>query len=175
MSNRPPTLLAVFAHPDDESFRPGGTLALLARRGVAVHLLTATHGEAGACGDPPRCRPEEMPAVRERELRGAGYRATAHPGLSGWPSERGRPRSGCLAHSRRRARDPAAGDAHLWAGRPVGPPRPRVDRGRCAAEAFRHAVEIAAPYTAALPRSLAERLRMPHIHCNCAIRQGGIE
>ena len=28
-------LLAVFAHPDDEAYRPGGTLALLARRGAA--------------------------------------------------------------------------------------------------------------------------------------------
>ncbi|MGQ9687127.1 MAG: PIG-L deacetylase family protein, partial [Thiobacillaceae bacterium] len=35
-------LLAVFAHPDDETFRCGGTLALLARRGVRMHLLTAT-------------------------------------------------------------------------------------------------------------------------------------
>jgi len=32
----PETLLAVFAHPDDESFRCGGMLALLARRGVRV-------------------------------------------------------------------------------------------------------------------------------------------
>jgi LmbE family N-acetylglucosaminyl deacetylase len=29
-----PTLLAVFAHPDDESFRCGGAFALLARRGM---------------------------------------------------------------------------------------------------------------------------------------------
>ena len=63
-------LLAVFAHPDDESFRCGGTLALLARRGVQqVHVLTATRGEAGSCGDPPLCTPEGLPAVRERELR----------------------------------------------------------------------------------------------------------
>jgi len=34
------------AHPDDETFRCGGTLALLARRGVRVRLLTATRGEA---------------------------------------------------------------------------------------------------------------------------------
>ena len=64
-----PTLLAVFAHPDDESFRCGGTLALLARRGVRVCVLTATRGQAGSCGDPPLCRPNELPAVRERELR----------------------------------------------------------------------------------------------------------
>ena len=65
---RPLGLLAVFAHPDDETFRCGGTLALLARRGVRVHVLAATRGEGGSCGDPPLCRPEELPAVREREL-----------------------------------------------------------------------------------------------------------
>lgn len=43
-------LLAVFAHPDDETFRCGGTLALLARRGVQVALLCATRGEAGVAG-----------------------------------------------------------------------------------------------------------------------------
>jgi LmbE family N-acetylglucosaminyl deacetylase len=40
-------LLAVFAHPDDESFGAGGTLALYAERGVEVHLVCATRGEAG--------------------------------------------------------------------------------------------------------------------------------
>lgn len=64
-----PRLLAVFAHPDDETFRCGGTLALLARRGVRIHVLTATRGEAGSCGDPPLCRPDELPLVRECELR----------------------------------------------------------------------------------------------------------
>jgi len=43
-------LLAVFAHPDDETFRCGGTLALLARRGVRVQVLCATRGEAGVPG-----------------------------------------------------------------------------------------------------------------------------
>jgi len=69
VSHRSLTLLAVFAHPDDETFRPGGTLALLARQGVQVHLLTATRGEAGSCGDPPVCLSEQLGAVRERELR----------------------------------------------------------------------------------------------------------
>jgi LmbE family N-acetylglucosaminyl deacetylase len=40
-------LLAVLAHPDDESFGPGGTLALYASRGADVHLICATNGEAG--------------------------------------------------------------------------------------------------------------------------------
>ncbi len=62
-------LLAIFAHPDDEVFRCGGTLALLAERGVRVQVLTATRGQAGSCGDPPLCRADELPAVRERELR----------------------------------------------------------------------------------------------------------
>jgi N-acetylglucosamine malate deacetylase 2 len=62
-------LLAVFAHPDDETFRPGGTLALLAQQGVRVQVLTATRGQAGSCGNPPMCSPEDLPVVRERELR----------------------------------------------------------------------------------------------------------
>lgn len=68
-SARPSILLAVFAHPDDETFRCGGVLARLARRGVRVQTLTATRGEAGSRGDPPLCAAEELPAVREQELR----------------------------------------------------------------------------------------------------------
>jgi len=40
-------LMAVLAHPDDESFGMGGTLALYAARGVEVHLICATRGEVG--------------------------------------------------------------------------------------------------------------------------------
>ena len=40
-------LLAITAHPDDESGSLGGTLALYARRGVAVEVVCATRGEAG--------------------------------------------------------------------------------------------------------------------------------
>ncbi len=41
------TLLAVLAHPDDETFGMGGTLALYARQGVKVCLVCATRGEVG--------------------------------------------------------------------------------------------------------------------------------
>lgn len=44
------TLLAVFAHPDDESFGPGGSLARYAAAGVDVHLICATNGEVGVMG-----------------------------------------------------------------------------------------------------------------------------
>ena len=47
MTPTTPTLLAVLAHPDDESFGMGGTLALYSRRGVQTHLICATRGEAG--------------------------------------------------------------------------------------------------------------------------------
>ena len=40
-------LLAVFAHPDDESFGPGGTLARYAAEGVQVYYLCATRGDVG--------------------------------------------------------------------------------------------------------------------------------
>lgn len=41
------TILAVLAHPDDESFGMGGTLALYAQKGYDTYLVCATRGEAG--------------------------------------------------------------------------------------------------------------------------------
>ena len=40
-------ILSVLAHPDDETFGMGGTLAYYASQGVEVHLICATRGEAG--------------------------------------------------------------------------------------------------------------------------------
>lgn len=41
-------LLAVLAHPDDESYGMGGTLARYSREGVDVHVAIATDGAAGS-------------------------------------------------------------------------------------------------------------------------------
>jgi LmbE family N-acetylglucosaminyl deacetylase len=46
-SNSGQTLLAVLAHPDDETFGMGGTLATYASQGACVHLVCATRGEVG--------------------------------------------------------------------------------------------------------------------------------
>lgn len=40
-------LLIALAHPDDESFGPAGTIVRYASKGVAVHYICATRGEAG--------------------------------------------------------------------------------------------------------------------------------
>lgn len=64
------SLLAVFAHPDDETCA-GGTLARYSAEGVKVSLVSATRGEAGEVGDPPLCSQEDLGAVREQELRQA--------------------------------------------------------------------------------------------------------
>lgn len=65
-------LLAVTAHPDDESLGLGGTLARYADEGAEVHLVTATRGEAGRYyDDRPRPGDEEVGRVREAELRAA--------------------------------------------------------------------------------------------------------
>jgi LmbE family N-acetylglucosaminyl deacetylase len=69
--NGPGTLLFCFAHPDDESFSGAGTAMRSAAAGARIVLVTATLGQRGKCGDPPICRPEDIEATRERELREA--------------------------------------------------------------------------------------------------------
>lgn len=66
-----PGLLFSFAHPDDESFCGAGTAMKYAAEGHRIVLVTATLGQRGKCGDPPVCRPDEIEATRERELREA--------------------------------------------------------------------------------------------------------
>ncbi|GAB4538381.1 MAG: PIG-L family deacetylase [Anaerolineales bacterium] len=65
-------LLAVFAHPDDESMGMGGTLAKYAAQGVETHLLCATRGERGWFGD-PNLNPgfEGLARIRSLELKNA--------------------------------------------------------------------------------------------------------
>jgi len=63
------TLLAIFAHPDDETFGPGGTLARYAAEGVAVHLVCATRGEAGDSDITDWGACEDLACRREEELR----------------------------------------------------------------------------------------------------------
>ena len=65
------TLLAIFAHPDDESIMMGGTLAHYARRGVSVNLLCATRGEWGNISDDLLATQENLGEVREKELENA--------------------------------------------------------------------------------------------------------
>ena len=64
---KPKRMLVILAHPDDESFAAGGTLAKYAHQDVQVILLCATRGEAGILG----VKPEETGEIRERELRKA--------------------------------------------------------------------------------------------------------
>ncbi len=64
-------LLLIYAHPDDESFAVAGVSRMYADQGVEIALVTATRGDAGRAGEPPLCRREDLPAVRERELRDA--------------------------------------------------------------------------------------------------------
>lgn len=66
-------LLAVLAHPDDESLGFGGTLAKYAANGVETYLVTATRGERGRPGSAlgAGASPVEVGRVREAELHAA--------------------------------------------------------------------------------------------------------
>jgi LmbE family N-acetylglucosaminyl deacetylase len=99
MVDRPLTLMAVHAHPDDEATGTGGVLARYAAEGIRTVLVTCTDG---SCGDAPGgIKPGEpghdpaaVAALRREELEAAcrvlkvgdlellGY---ADSGMMGWP------------------------------------------------------------------------------------------
>ena len=88
-------LLAIFAHPDDETFSAAGVMAAAVERDVPVTVISATRGEAGESSIAGLDDPERLGVVRERELREAmrqlgvsdvrllGYRDS---GMAGSPS-----------------------------------------------------------------------------------------
>jgi LmbE family N-acetylglucosaminyl deacetylase len=79
VESRDLTLMAFFAHPDDEAFGTGGTLARYGREGCQVYLVTATRGEAGEIVVPDLTTPANLPSVREEELRCACEIYGIHP------------------------------------------------------------------------------------------------
>ena len=78
-------VVAVVAHPDDESLIAGGTLALAARAGAVTGVVSLTRGEHGPIADGAAATRETLGDVREEELRAAA-RALG----TGW--------SACLRH-----------------------------------------------------------------------------
>lgn len=74
-----PRLLALFAHPDDESFVAGGTLAKYAHLGWDVFLACATYGEAGQRGEYESIGVNEFARVRRVELQAACHALGIHP------------------------------------------------------------------------------------------------
>jgi LmbE family N-acetylglucosaminyl deacetylase len=180
------TLLAVFAHPDDEAFGTGGSLAHYAAQGTRVVLVCATRGEAGEIADDRLATPETLGAVRENELRCAartleiseliflGYRDSGMAGtpenddpraLANMPAEEVVPR---LVGVMRRVRpdvvvtfEPGGGYGHPDH---VAVHRHTVAAFHAAADAARYpeqgeAWEAARLFYAAIPRSFFVKLR----------------
>lgn len=71
------TILAVLAHPDDESFGLGGTLALYASKGYDTYLICATRGEVGTVDEEHLNGFNDIAELRTDEL----MRAAKHLGL----------------------------------------------------------------------------------------------
>lgn len=100
MTDRPLTLMAVHAHPDDEATGTGGVLARYAAEGVRTVLVTCTDG---GCGDgpggvkpgDPGHDPAAVAAMRRKELEAScevlkisdlEMLDYADSGMIGWPS-----------------------------------------------------------------------------------------
>lgn len=160
--NRPPVLLAVFAHPDDETYRAGGTLALLARRGVRVHVLCATRGEAGI----PEMAPDEAGRVRQTELE------CACRALGIEPPRFLDCRDGTLSQVDEDQAIEQVGQAVqelrpqvllTWPPNGVSGHPDHLAVSRWTGEVFRRTAGLVALYHLVVPQSLAEAMEMDHL------------
>lgn len=168
------TLLAIFAHPDDESYRAGGTLALLAQSGVRVQVLCATRGEAGV----PGLGPKRADRVRVAELQCACRALDIHsPRFLDY-------RDGTLAEAdegralrqiMRVVRELQPQLLLTWPPDGISGHPDHIAVSRWTEEAFRRASDSLTypegpPHTAAalyhivVPGSVAERTKMAHLH-----------
>lgn len=71
-------ILAVLAHPDDETFAIGGTLAYYTNRGAQVDLICTTHGESGDVSPEYLENYSSIAELREAELRCAAETLGIH-------------------------------------------------------------------------------------------------
>lgn len=62
-------IAVVVAHPDDDTYAVGGTLALLAGPGTQITVILTTSGEAGQIADPSLATRMTLGAIREAEDR----------------------------------------------------------------------------------------------------------
>ncbi len=65
---RAPRILGVFAHPDDEVFCVGGTIARCADAGAVTGLVSLTQGESGQIRDASTANRRTLGTVRVKEL-----------------------------------------------------------------------------------------------------------
>jgi len=90
-------LAAVFAHPDDDTYGVGGTVALHADQGIEVTAVLATSGDAGRIFHPSLATRQNLGKVREAEDRASwaelGVKTALHflrypdGGLAGVPGD----------------------------------------------------------------------------------------
>jgi LmbE family N-acetylglucosaminyl deacetylase len=80
-------LLAIFAHPDDESYGPAGTIVEARSSGARVRVITATRGEAGSLGISRQYEPHELARIRQGELLAASRVLDFESVILGWPDK----------------------------------------------------------------------------------------
>ncbi len=106
--DEPLAILAVHAHPDDESSKGAGTIARYHREGIETVLVCCTGGEEGDILNPAMDRDEvrsNLPAVRRAELQSAaaiiGYDEVVWLGYrdSGMPDSEANSRPDCFARA----------------------------------------------------------------------------